>query len=334
MDISGYNQLIPHVASSKKYYVISIEGCKLNRYSNEAGRYIRRIMPILPRGIPFLTSRHYTNPLAELYASSLPGDIIHHINADDSFFLHGMLRFKKKKRLVATIHQPLKIFKEIMPSTWRRYFRRLDALITIASREYKYFKKALPGVKVVHIPHGNNNQHFKGSSLNEKVGICIGGWQRDHETILKAMKIVKHHHPEFILYIINRRKPAEYGKTDSNVQFRINIPDSQLLDFYREAAMCVLPLKDCTANNAILEALASGIPVITNYVGGVRDYTDIKCASYFKPRDHDDLAAKIISVLDSKKKLKKMSQAALKRSRQYDWDLITEKIKTEVYVQT
>jgi glycosyltransferase involved in cell wall biosynthesis len=33
-----------------------------------------------------------------------------------------------------------------------------------------------------------------------------------------------------------------------------------------------MPLRDSGANNAILESLACGLPIITNDVGGIRDY--------------------------------------------------------------
>ena len=50
------------------------------------------------------------------------------------------------------------------------------------------------------------------------------------------------------------------------------IDDEALRDLYRNATCHLTPFKDCTANNAIVESLACGVPIVTTDRGGVRDY--------------------------------------------------------------
>jgi glycosyltransferase involved in cell wall biosynthesis len=290
----------------------------------------RRRFPLLPRGIPYLTSLHYTNPTAELMAYIDASQIIHHINADNTLFLHGLIR-PVKSRLVATIHQPRDFFLKIMPYNWRKYYERVDVLITLASKEFAYFSSQLKKANVIQIPHGNNNHLFSRSSLNPNLGICIGGWLRDHTIITAAMEIVKKKFPNFKVYIVTRRKPDNYSGDSESVKFKFNITDAALMNLYRNATMLILPLKDCTANNAVLESLASGIPIITNDVGGIKDYTNEKCAVLLKKGSPDALADKILYLLDNPDEIKKMSLAALKKSQEYDWPSITKKIVNEVY---
>ncbi len=116
-----------------------------------------------------------------------------------------------------------------------------------------------------------------------------------------------------------------------NIVVKFNIPDRDLLKLYCTASMLVLPLKDCTANNSILEGLASGLPIITNKVGGIPDYTNEKCTSFFKTGDVKTLTNNIGYLLDNPGEIKRMSRESLEKSKEFDWKLISNKIIREIY---
>ena len=50
--------------------------------------------------------------------------------------------------------------------------------------------------------------------------------------------------------------------------------DEDLLSLYQQSDLLVMPMLDCTANNAVLEAMACGTPVMINRVGGVSEYVN------------------------------------------------------------
>jgi glycosyltransferase involved in cell wall biosynthesis len=50
------------------------------------------------------------------------------------------------------------------------------------------------------------------------------------------------------------------------------LDEFQLRELYRRCAAMLLPMQDSGANTAVVEALASGLPVVTTDVGGIRDY--------------------------------------------------------------
>jgi glycosyltransferase involved in cell wall biosynthesis len=48
--------------------------------------------------------------------------------------------------------------------------------------------------------------------------------------------------------------------------------DEELRDLYQQSYLMFLPMNDSGANTAVVEALASGLPIMTTDVGGIRDY--------------------------------------------------------------
>lgn len=71
--------------------------------------------------------------------------------------------------------------------------------------------------------------------------------------------------------------------------------EEDLLVAYRQADLLALPLKDCTANNSILEAMACGLSVVTTDIGGIRDYVDDTCALLSARGDAEEMAKNIMA---------------------------------------
>ncbi len=101
------------------------------------------------------------------------------------------------------------------------------------------------------------------------------------------------------------------------------ISDLQLRDIYQQASMLVLPLIDCTANNALIEAIACGLPVISNQVGGLPDYTRDSFADLFPVGDVEGMTQAILKLADDLQEREKRSQAArLFAQENLGWDKI------------
>ena len=69
--------------------------------------------------------------------------------------------------------------------------------------------------------------------------------------------------------------------------------------------MMVLPLLDCTANNALIEAIACGLPVVSNDVGGIRDYTRNTFADLLPVGDVEGMSNAILRLVDDLEERKK-----------------------------
>jgi glycosyltransferase involved in cell wall biosynthesis len=100
------------------------------------------------------------------------------------------------------------------------------------------------------------------------------------------------------------------------VHFHSKISNEKLLSIYHNTDILLIPLLDCTANNALLEGTACGLPIITNDVGGVKSYTNETFTSYFKKGDATSMIDKILQDFANKKELQNKSKLARSFSEQ------------------
>lgn len=86
------------------------------------------------------------------------------------------------------------------------------------------------------------------------------------------------------------------------------ISNEQLLYLYNNSRLLFLPLKDSTANNSLLEALACGVPVVATDLPGIKDYTNSCIAHYYK--NERDCQEFILGAIKDDALLKERSVAA------------------------
>jgi glycosyltransferase involved in cell wall biosynthesis len=105
-----------------------------------------------------------------------------------------------------------------------------------------------------------------------------------------------------------------------NVFIERSISDKDLLEAYQNADLLAMPLVDVTANNVIMEAMATGLPILTTDVGAVRDYID-RDYGILVPANRPKIFAEALVALAEKPKLcQKMGQKARMIAKEkYDW---------------
>jgi len=179
------------------------------------------------------------------------------------------------------------------------------------------------------IPHGIDIDHFTPNSDTAKEEfsiLSVGEHLRDYATLLKAMKIVNSQMPNLELTIVSRS--IESVQKSLNIVVRRNIPDSKLLELYRCSSFIVLPLKEVTASNTLLEGLACGLPVICPRLDDLVFYTANQGCLYYEVGNESDLAEKIVYLASSSEKEKNaMSKKARERATQFSWKSIAKKIE-------
>lgn len=117
----------------------------------------------------------------------------------------------------------------------------------------------------------------------------------------------------------------ELKLADSNERL---IPIEEMKEFYNNIDIYVCASKTEGGPNPILEAMCSGVPIITTDVGIVNDVLGAKQKEFIlKERNIESLASKIKELIENKEKFRKLSDENLQESKKCDYDVIAKQFK-------
>jgi glycosyltransferase involved in cell wall biosynthesis len=211
---------------------------------------------------------------AELFATAacLGGraDIVHFLDGDHSpQFLPRFLRLARlsKVRTVVTFHQPPQIAHELINTDLLRW---IDQVVLISPSQIPFFMPHIPERRLHVILHGIDIEFFRPADSRRDTNVfrcvTVGHWLRDWNLMGRIVDAL----PEVRFDVITG---ADTGLSRfDNVHTHRGIDDGALADLYRNADVLLLPLTDSTANNALLEGMASGLPVVATDLPAVRAY--------------------------------------------------------------
>ena len=262
-----------------------------------------------------------------------PGSLVHIMYLEMDYGILAHIKKRLSAKIVGTSHQS--------PGWWRMVHRNpntvssLDALIVMSTEQKRFFEEYFPG-RVYFIRHGIDTDFFRPATHDNKIDYtnechCVfsGHWMRDIQKLAVVIDKVleKNRHVIFDLIVPRDRinDPIFYRIAHyEQVRWHSDISDIRLRDIYQKAVLLFLPLIDCTANNALLESIACGLPIITTSVGGVRDYTDISFAEYYNLEDVEGMRNAILNLVDNKSEQQKRRSAARNYALEnLDWGRIT-----------
>jgi glycosyltransferase involved in cell wall biosynthesis len=107
-----------------------------------------------------------------------------------------------------------------------------------------------------------------------------------------------------------------------NVTLYRGIDDDTLLKLYQQSDILFLPLVQSTANNALLEGIACGLPVVSTYLPSVKAYVPGREAILIKDNDPKQFVDAILHLAHNPSDRKIMGQEARKRAEELDWRTI------------
>ncbi len=260
-------------------------------------------------------------------------NLVHAVYAERNIGILPDWKQRLSFKLVATVHQPAGL--------WRIQRHRpelislLDEAIVLSSREVAYFEQYLPG-HVHFVPHGVDIDFFcplpdEAIALKHQAPprcVFCGTWLRDLQTLADVIDKLLAKNPsiqfDLVVPASKRKNPYFYRiARHAQVAWHSGISDEQLRDLYRQATLLCLPLLDCTANNALLEAIACGLPIVSNDVGGIPDYTEDSFAHLLPVGDADGFVHSILALIDSPQECVERGKAArMFAKQQLNWETI------------
>jgi glycosyltransferase involved in cell wall biosynthesis len=257
-------------------------------------------------------------------------EIYHILYGENTYRYLGLLSRVarwKGSRLVCSYHQPPPVFDQVVRC--KRILRKLDAIIVVASNQAGYFASRVGEKRVFVVPHGVDTDYFTPPPRKERTGkkcLFVGQWLRDFDMLGGVIRAVGAKDPEVTFRLITRPDCANAFAGLKNVAALSGVSDSELLRAYQDADLLVMPLKDCTANCAVLEGLACGLAVVATDVGGIRDYLDPTCARLVPPGDVGGMCEAILGLLSNEPLKTEMGRRSRLRALQFDWKHVAERL--------
>lgn len=109
-------------------------------------------------------------------------------------------------------------------------------------------------------------------------------------------------------------------KMDQDIRVLGNIPEVNMPDLYRAGDVFVFPSLKEGWGLVVLEAMASGVPVIASNIEPLTEYLkDSENAVLIPPMDHEALAQEIIGVLENEDLREKLATHGLNTAKSYSW---------------
>ena len=246
----------------------------------------------------------------------------------DFYYLHylkrGIIKLLKNKIVVTFHHPPLELNNRLNYNR-KKILGAIDKIIVMGPNQIPFFKK-YSRADIKFIPHGIDCDYF---NINNKVKkknqvLIIGVSHRDHSRNIKIINLINKKKLNIQFLVVMSEKNSNIYKNIKNVKLITKrIDDAELLDFYHNSKAVLLSLTDCTASNTILEALATGSPLIVNNVGAVLDY--IPTSSEIPVFDKNEIEEEVdylSKIINEEVFANKIAVRQRKLAMQYDWKVI------------
>jgi glycosyltransferase involved in cell wall biosynthesis len=150
------------------------------------------------------------------------------------------------------------------------------------------------------------------------------------DTLIKGIAIAKRDLPDIKLHVIgnsNYIPPsmksliAKEG-VETNVSFHGRLCQTELPHYYKAADFCVFPSKFETFGIVILEAMASGTPIIASDIEAFREIAKGTSALFLRGSKPEDLGNATLKLASDSNLRKRLSKNALEVVQTYDWSNI------------
>jgi glycosyltransferase involved in cell wall biosynthesis len=281
-----------------------------------------------------LTKEAYSVPILRIELAAARHMLIrrravyHVLYGDSDVWMLGHVGRWTGNPVVATFHEGAAVLQDL--EIERPLLSRLAGAILLSESQRPYFERRMRPERVFVVPHGVHTGFFMPAAEPGRQDVCItvGGHTRDFGTLTRALEIVWKANPAMRCVAIstqlgNKGRPF----VCEGVEFRSRLTDEELRREYQSARVAVFAFEWAVANNAMLEAMACGLPIVATDVGGVREYLGPEAGILCPPGDAAALAQAIRQVFENPIRAAAMGAAARRRAARYDYAVVADQLR-------
>jgi len=218
---------------------------------------------------------------------------------------------------------------------FRPIWRQATSVIANSQGLKVLANKFMPDLSVGVIPNGVDHQEFKpaisGARVPQRI-LCVSRLveRKGVQHLIEAMPAIVTSFPEVSLQIVGEGNlSAELSEqcrslgVHEHVEFLGYVPHDNLPELYQKAELFVQPSFYEGMSNTVLEAMASGLPIIATGEGGREELLKDN-AMITQYNDPASLAESVKSILSDKQILKTMGQQSRQIAEQYSWETVAQ----------
>jgi glycosyltransferase involved in cell wall biosynthesis len=261
-----------------------------------------------------------------------PPDLVHVLYGDEQLDLLLRRRRLLSCPLIATFHLPTHLVRQRFEQTQKHLVSGIDLAVVVSTCQLQAFEEWLGADRVIYIPHGIDTDRFCPCEPPPRRDcvrlITVGHHMRDWKAL---DEIIRECHVQKLAVqfdIVASEHSLLSSACLPNVHFHCQIPEEHLIQLYREATALLLPMHDATANNAALEALACGTPVISTMIGGIPDYVDNTCGWMFEQGEVAGIVKLISEICDEQEVALSRRSAARNKALAFSWTRVGTKMRS------
>lgn len=221
-----------------------------------------------------------------------------------------------------------------------------NASAVIALTEHmKDAMQAIYSRDVIIVPNGINlneiaEREAEGGNPGKRI-LFVGRLHpvKGAQYLLGAMSIVHRELPEAKLILVGDGEEREHLETLTDnlgirecVEFAGRVPHEKVQEYMNQAEIFVLPSLSEGFPVTILEAMASGLPVIATRVGGIPDIIGDGMNGYLTdPKNQEQIAEALLKCLWDEQLRRNMSSNNREKVREYEWSAVAVTLE-EIYL--
>lgn len=235
------------------------------------------------------------------------------------------LRKKKGVKVIYTAHG-FHFYKGAPKKNWLMYYpiekicsRWTDILITINKEDYALAQKKMKAKEVVYVPGvGIDVDKFSNTVIDreakrQELGVPVDAFlmlsvgelneNKNHKTVIKAMAQLENKNVYYAVAgrgelhdeLLSLANELGLGERLKLLGFR-----SDVAELYKTADCFVHPSFREGLPVSIMEAMASGLPVVASNIRGCKDLVDEDCGSLFSPYSSEDFNKSMKTLKENK----------------------------------
>jgi glycosyltransferase involved in cell wall biosynthesis len=282
-------------------------------------------------------------------------DLIHIMYGEDYFRFSPWLF--PKTPIVVTFHQPYEsLLREVRRGDYKgrigaithfftkNRFKKIAAAIVTEASQKRALAEVMDESKIHVIPLGVHLQAFNEAYVKHRENgekkkalqvITVGNWKRDWELYRRVVEECKNLRININFHLVNRNLSDELRSEFRALGVTVyeTLDDASLkLAVYRSSLM-FLPVTEASGNNALLESLALGVPVLMTDVLKEKSTLNERAVFFHKRNDVGDAIEKMRSYFElSESEHQTISDICRSEATQFDWPVIAARTM-ELYKQ-